>query len=234
MSLFRLLLALGFIIYILWAIYNAGIGITIGLAIFALIVFVLSKRVRKRMHNMETTFLNNLNERELRRSGKNNNLISDLHLAYMEVGNGCPFVGSRLMNSGLRQDYGISVVSIQRGATVMTVPSGKARIYPGDVIGVIGTDDQIDALLPIVESNEDVTSGAATNADMDFTSVQLTEASPLIGKTVATARIRDTYHALVVAIQRDETFITINDNSPFQPKDILWVVASRTDIAKMR
>ena len=232
MSIFRLLLALAFIVYTIWAIYNAGLGITMGLAIFSLIVFVFSKRVRSRMRNMETKFLNNLNERELRRSGKNNNLISDLHLAYMEVGMDCPFVGERLMDSDLRRHYGVNVVSIQRGATVTAVPSGKTRVFPGDVIGVIGTDEQIEKMLPVVEHTDEA--AASDNAEVKFTSVQLSDSSPLIGKTVATAQIRDTYRALVVAIERDGEFIDLNGDIPFQPKDIVWVVASRSEIAKMR
>jgi len=232
MSIFRLLLALAFIVYTIWTIYNAGLGITMGLAIFSLIVFVFSKRVRSRMRNMETKFLNNLNERELRRSGKNNNLISDLHLAYMEVGTDCPFVGERLMDSNLRRNYGVNVVSIQRGATVTTVPSGKTRVFPGDVIGVIGTDEQIEKMLPVVELTREA--AATDSAEVKFTSVQLSDTSPLIGKTVATAQIRDTYRALVVAIERDGEFIDLNGDIPFQPKDIAWVVASRAEIARMR
>lgn len=232
MSIFRLLLSLAFIVYIIWAIYNAGLGITMGFAIFSLIVFVFSKRVRSRMRNMETKFLNNLNERELRRSGKNNTLVSDLHLAYMEVGTDCPFVGERLMDSDLRRQYGVNVVSIQRGATVAAVPSGKTRVFPGDVIGVIGTDEQIENMLPVVERALPDT--VSDNTEVKFTSIQLSESSPLIGKTVATAQIRDTYHALVVAIQRDGEFIDPNGNLPFQPKDTIWVVASRNEIARMR
>ncbi len=233
MSIFRLLLSLGFIVHIIWSIYNAGIGITMGLAIFAMIVFVFSKRVRKRMRNMETKFLNNLNERELRRSGKNNNLISDLHLAYMEVGTDCPFVGERLMDSDLRRHYGVNVVSIQRGSSVTAVPSGKTRVFPGDIIGVIGTDEQIEAMLPVVERTDESESPVSTS-EVKFTSIQLTESSPLIGKTVVTAHLRDTYRALAVAIQRGDDFIDLNGDIPFQPKDIVWVVASRSDIAKMR
>ena len=71
-------------------------------------------------------------------------------------------------------------------------------------------------------------------SEVKFTSIQLTESSPLIGKTVVTAHLRDTYRALAVAIQRGDDFIDLNGDIPFQPKDIVWVVASRSDIAKMR
>ncbi|MFU7517965.1 cation:proton antiporter regulatory subunit, partial [Clostridium sp. HCS.1] len=100
----------------------------------------------------------NLNERDLRRSGKNNRVVSDLHMAYMTVGTGCDFAGERLMDSNLRHAFGVNIVSIQRGHAVIPIPGGKERLFPGDVIGVIGTDEQIERLLPKVEINPDADS----------------------------------------------------------------------------
>lgn len=79
--------------------------------------------------------------------------MSDMHLAYMDVNADCPFAGRRLMDSDLRKEYGINVVSIQRG-TRRIIPKGETRIFPGDTIGVIGTDDQIQSLLTVVEGSE--------------------------------------------------------------------------------
>lgn len=234
MTLFRLVISLGFIIYVMSSIYSIAIGSTIGLAIFVLGVMFLSKRVRRRLSHIETKFLNNLNERELRRSGKNNNIISDMHLAYMDVGYGCPFVGERLDASDLRKNYGINVVSIQRGSRFIPVPEGRERIFPGDTIGVIGTDDQIRALLPVVEPADD---GADESNDrqreVKLTHVQLTASSPLIGKTLASADIRNTYHSLVVALQRDDEFISLARQPEFAEGDKLWVVGEAEQIDRI-
>lgn len=137
LTLFRFILALGFIVHILSVIYSMTVGFTVGFGVFILIVFLLSKNVKRRMGSIESKFLDNLNERELRRNGKNNSLVSDLHVAFMEVGYGCPFVGERLRNSNLRKEYGVNVVSIQRGAVTITIPGADNRIFPGDVIGII-------------------------------------------------------------------------------------------------
>lgn len=58
------------------------------------------------------------------------------------------------MDSDLRKEYGINVVSIQRGTRRINIPKGETRIFPGDTIGVIGTDDQIQSLLTVVEGSE--------------------------------------------------------------------------------
>lgn len=234
MSLFRIIIASAFVVYVLSTIYGVAIGISVGIAVFVLLIILFSKRVGKRLHNIESKFLNNLNERELRKSGKNNNLVSDLHLAYMQVGLGCSFVGQRLMDSDLRKRYGVNISSIQRGGTTIPVPKGETRIYPGDILGVIGNDEQLQKLLPVVEAEEQETEQKVNAANFKLTNVQLSEESPLLGKTSASASIRNKYSALVVAIQRGDEYLKPNGELEFEPHDIIWLVGDPKIIAQLK
>ena len=233
MSIFRLLIALGFIVYLLGSIYTMTVAMSCGFAIFVIIILMFSNRVRARMRNIEAKFLENLNERELRRSGKNNNIVSDLHLAYMEVGYECPFVGERLSQSNLRRRYGVNVASIQRGATLIAVPNGDTRVFPGDVLGVIGTDDQIQSLLEVVEDSGE----HHTNAPVEKVSMinmSIGEESPLLGHTTASAQLRDAHGVLVLAIQRGEEYIKPTGEIPFELGDIVWIVGGQSAVDKLR
>lgn len=233
MSIFRLLIALGFIVYLLGSIYTMTVAMSCGFAIFVIIILMFSNRVRARMRNIEAKFLDNLNERELRRSGKNNNIVSDLHLAYMEVGYECPFVGERLSQSNLRRRYGVNVASIQRGATLIAVPNGDTRVFPGDVLGVIGTDDQIQSLLEVVEDSGE----HQTNAPVEKVSMinmSIGEESPLLGHTTASAQLRDAHGVLVLAIQRGEEYIKPTGEIPFELGDIVWIVGGQSAVDKLR
>ncbi len=234
MSLFRFTISSAFIVYVLADIYSFAIGLCFGLAIFIMLVVVLSKRVGKRLANIETKFLDNLNERELRRSGKNNNLVSDLHLAYMEVGHACEFVGERLVDSNLRKRYGVNIASIQRGAKMIPIPKGDTRIFPGDVLGVIGSDEQIQRLLPVVEAREEEQQAPINANNFKLTNVQLSESSPLLGHTSASASLRNKYMALVVAIQRGEEYLKPNGEVEFQPNDIVWLVGDVKKLAELK
>lgn len=234
MSLFRIVLAAAFVVYTLTSIYSIGIGLCFGIAFFMLLVIVFSKRIGKRLTNIETKFLDNLNERELRRSGKNNNLVSDLHLAYMVVGSACEFVGERLIDSNLRKRYGVNIVSIQRGQKAIPIPKGDTRIFPGDVLGVIGNDEQIQALLPIVEAENEVVDTTINPNNFKLTNVQLGEESPLLGHTSASASLRNKYASLVVAIQRGEEYLKPNGEVVFQPQDIVWLVGDPKVIADLK
>lgn len=233
MTLFRLILALGFIVYELKSLYSWSTAVVCGIAVFILIALLLSNRIRMHLHNIEQRFMDNLNERELRRSGKNNNVIADLHLAFMTVGFGCPFVGERLRDSGLRQQYGVNMASIQRGTSAIPVPGGDVRIFPGDTLGVIGTDEQIQNLLKVVEAPENENSVTVSPHDIKLTSLQLTCGSPLLHKSVAESGLRNDYHSLLVSIARDGEFFTPDASTRFAEGDVLWIVGNPRQLANL-
>ncbi len=233
MTLFRFVLALGFIVYLLGKIYTLVTGLIVGFVAFAILIFFFSNRVKKQMKYIESKFLKNLNERELRRTGQNNNLISDLHLAYMTVSYDCPFVGERLQNSDLRKRYGVNIASIQRGSITIPIPTGETRIFPGDVLGVIGTDEQIQAMLPMVEV-EDGNIEEQPISEMKMLNIQLSENSPLLGNTTATFNLRNNFAALVVAIQRGDDYLKPNGEVTFQANDIVWLVGDPQRITSLK
>ena len=85
LSIVRLIIAFGLVSWYLSHVFTFTAGVTIAFGLIFLIVIFLSKKVRRRMHDMEKRFIRNLNERELRRSGRGNDaaLVSDLHVAYI-------------------------------------------------------------------------------------------------------------------------------------------------------
>ncbi len=209
-------------------------GLLVGIGCLILLLLMLSKKLNLQLRHIEDKFLNNLNERELRRSGKNNNLVSDLHLAHIHVGYGCPFVGERLVNSKIRERYGISIVMIQRGSNLIVVPTADTRIFPGDIIGVIGTDEQISAVLPVIDSESESPAHGPELTDFKLTNVVLTENSPLLGQTLASADVRRRYLTHVVTLERYGEFFDHPANIPLLPGDRLWIVGTPAMAAKLR
>lgn len=234
MMLFRLMLALGFIVHELTSFYSLRVGIVVGVALMLLLIMLFSQKLNRQLRQLEARFLDNLNERELRRTGKNNNLVNDLHLAYIRVGYGCPFVGERLVNSRIRQQYGVSVVMIQRGSTLIVVPGGDTRIFPGDVVGVIGTDEQIEAVVSVMDVDAPPQPDAPELDDFRLTSVELTSTSPLIGQTLASADVRRNYSTHVVALERYGEFFDHPATIPLQPSDRLWIVGTPSTASRLR
>lgn len=233
MTIFRFLIALFFVSRVIATSYSIRVGFCVAAAVILLVVLMFSRRVRAKMNRIETKFLDNLNERELRRSGKNNAVVHDLHLAYITVGTACEFVGERLMDSNLRRRYGVNIVSINRGQRIIPIPGGKNRLYPGDVVGVIGTDEQIGRLLPDIEASLPA-DATPSNYEMKLTSILLHENSPLAGKTPQSSSLRDTYEAIVVAVDRGDEHIDSRPDLVFEPGDILWLVGNPAKIATLK
>lgn len=182
---------------------------------------------------IENIFMDNLNERELRKTGRNTSLVSDMHLAYMDVNADCPFAGRRLMDSDLRKEYGINVVSIQRGTRRINIPKGETRIFPGDTIGVIGTDDQIQSLLTVVEGSESPEE-ETDNREVTFTHVVVPGNSPLIGQTSSSLSIRNKNNCLIVGIERaDGTFHQPDGQTCFEAHDVIWLVGEPDNIKQL-
>lgn len=234
MSLLRVILMLAFIFYTLASLYSLRAGYTVGIGALFVVLFLFSKNVRKRMKRIEKKFMNNLNERELRRSGKNNKLVSDMHLAYVQVGVDCPFVGEQLKDSRLHSRYGINVASIQRGSRLISVPGGDTRIFPGDTLAIIGNDESIQEVLPVIERQPDPSASSPSVDKIKLRSITLSANSPLIGRKIADSGLRDRYQSMLVAVCRNDEYITSDFDSPFRESDILWLVGDPKTIETLR
>lgn len=231
---FKVLLAFGYIFWFLTSIYPNATGIILSIASFILLFIFFSKKVKKQMKSLEHKFVANLNERELRKTGKANNIVSDMHVAYMTVGYDCPFVGERLGNSNIRKEYGVNVVSIQRGSHTIPVPNSNTRIFPGDLLGVIGSEQQIDHLIPIIENGiEQYEEGNAH--EVIYTHMLIPYDSVLIGESTQSINLRNRYSSLLVAIQRGENeYLKPNGNELFMAGDILWLVGDISKIEELK
>ncbi len=233
-TLVRIIISVAFVVRAMTLYYSAKAGVLVAVAVLLLVVLVFSKKVRESMARIENKFLDNLNERELRRSGKKNAVVHDLHKAYITVGTGCSFVGQRLMDSDVRRSFGVNIVGIQRGTQYIPIPDGRTRIFPGDVISVIGTDDEIERMLPDVEKNLPEPDIIVDPSEIKLNRILLSDSSPLISKTPRSASLRDTFDALVVAVDRGNTHIDSQPDFVFQPGDILWVVGEPSKVNRMK
>ncbi len=235
MRIIRYLLALFFIVYFVTLAYNGIFGWIAGVACFILLIGFASTKLMGRYKRMEQKFMDNLNIRENTRSGRNNNLIDDLHQAYIQVGPGSLFVGDRLKDSGLRKEYGVSISSIQRGQLSIPLPGGDTRIFPGDILGVIGTDDQIKSLNDDIEKAEKVAQQyAGKGPDVELKSLVLTKDSPIIKKPLGKTAIREDYDSMLVKVMRDNEYFSPDPSTVLKPGDVIWVVGDPEKMQGMK
>ena len=229
----RVIIAFGFLVFFLLSVYSHAIVVTLLIAIATLAAILVSKSVRRHINKIENKFIDNLNERELRRSGRNNNLVSDMHLAYIDVTQSSPIAGQRLADSAIGKRFGVNVVDIQRGELQIPIPTGDTRIFPGDTLGVVGTDEQIQRMLQYVEKqSSDITT--SDDVEIDFTSIELSPTSAVAFKKVGEVDFRGKYSVMVVSVQHpDGTFEKPRADTLLQPGDNVWVVGDKKKIKQL-
>lgn len=235
MSIIRYILALLFIVYFLTVCYSSLIGWIGGAISFIVIVMFASSRLMRGFKRMEKKFMNNLNNRENARSGANNNLVSDLHQAYLDIKPQCRFAGDRLKDSGLRSEFGVSVSSIRRGDEFIPLPAGDTRIFPGDTLGVIGTDSQIKRLNDEIDKVNRIKKENLRHPDIQLKSILLTPDSPIINRPLFETDLRNDYFCMVISVQRgDNEFINPSPSTVLQSGDLLWIVGDPAQFDKMK
>ena len=225
-----------FLAFILQGIYASATSMVAAVLMVlatVLLLILLPSPLRRRITHIERRFISNINERENRRTGHENNLVSDLHLAYMRVGHDCPFVGEKLRNLDLRTRYGVNLVNIQRGNKLHPVPSGDMRIFPGDVLGVIATEEQIQRMLPLVEAQKEAVE--LPPSEVKFMHFAISNHSPIVNTKLEDTRLREDYGALLVAVQRNnDEYISPTPDLTFIAGDILWIVGDPNQLAPLK
>ncbi len=235
MTIIRYMIALLFVVYFLAVCYSTIVGWIGGTICFLLIVIFASSRLMRGFKRMEKKFMNNLNNRENARSGANNNLVSDLHQAYLDIKPNCRFAGDRLKDSGLRNEFGVSVSSIRRGDEFIPLPTGDTRIFPGDTLGVIGTDSQIKHLNDEIDRTCHMKKESLRHPDIELKSILLTPNSPIIGRPLLETDLRNDYFCMVISVQRGESeFINPRPDTVLQSGDLLWIVGDPAQFDKMK
>ncbi|MCM1475970.1 MAG: cation:proton antiporter [Muribaculaceae bacterium] len=236
MKVIRYLVTLFFLVYFLGACYGPTVGWITGICVFALILLLTSTKVLSHYEKIEEKFIDNLNLRENVKSGKNYNIIDDLHQAYIQIGPACSFAGDRLRDSGLRRDYGVNISSIQRGLNMMPLPTSEARVFPGDILGVIGTDDQIKKLNDDLEKEEEASlKRNVIQRPVELKSIRLTGKSPIVGVPLSQTDIRHDFYSMIVKIYRDgEGYLQPEPETVLRSGDILWVVGDPGQFDRMK
>ena len=234
MRIIRYIIALLFIVYFLTVCYSSIVGWIGGSVAFAIIVIFASSKLMRHFRRMEKKFMDNLNNRENARSGANNNLVSNLHQAYLDIRPQCRFAGDRLKDSGLRSEFGVSVSSIRRGDEFIPLPTGDTRIFPGDTLGVIGTDQQIKCLNDEIDSAQP-RKESLRHPEIELKSILLTDASPIINRPLYETNLRDDYFCMIVSVQRGEQeFLNPSPTTVLRPGDLLWLVGDPTQFDRMK
>ena len=229
----RIGIALGFVLYVLGRLFHISIAWLFLLA-FALVTYIIFSRYNKRRsHQIEATFRQNLRSREPEYASRL--LSKDLHLAVFDIPANIPWAGESLSELRLGKRFGIHVVSILRGGVRINIPKGEDRICPQDRLQAVGSDSQLEAFGRFLQEEGSVSpTGSDEEGEMQLRCIPVSPHSPFQGKTLPESGLRDKWHCMLVGVEKaDGNLHTPNVAIPFEDGDILWLVGEASDLKQV-
>lgn len=235
----RFLIAVSFIFYIcnFLSRFTNALMITIGFVVIVLII--LSRRTKHRSITLERLFIQNLRSRDIEAQvhGKKRPLYEgklldrDIHIADFTVPFNSTWMGQSLAQLKLGTKYGVHVSSILRGGRRINIPDGYNILFPGDVLQVIGSDQQFTAFRDAIENEV-----LGIDVDVEMREMKLRQLiigtdSPFVGQTLIESRIRDRFSCMVVGLEEGkESLSPYSPNRKFRAGDIIWVVGEQDSL----
>lgn len=160
----------------------------------------------------------------------------DAHLSEYLIPPHHPEAGETLEAMKMREKFGVSVALIERGIRRIMAPSRKERLFPGDKVFVIGTDEAIAKFQAWVElGHHEERTLEITNEQYKLTPLRIAPESKFVGATIAESQFRERAGGLVVGIERGSDRI-LNPDSKFalQAGDLVWIVADKKRLKELR
>ena len=196
------------------------------------ILAIFAKRIKSFYGVIEMQFLTNFNERNLQAQELNPILTPwDTHITTFELNAQSPFIGKSLIESRIREEFGVNIAVIERGDYVINVPNRHEILYPFDTLSVIGTDEQLKNFEEYLELKSTETKLLDTARKVSLHHFTISKSSPLVTKNIRESRIRERSKGLVVGIERSgERIINPESDLVFQENDKVWIVGNEMRI----
>ena len=234
--LFRIMIAVNFVFYVINYLTNFGPAILITIGFIAVIFIIMSRSIKRRSILLERLFINNLRSRDIEAQvrGKKKPLYEgklldrDIHIADFDVPFNSMWMGQTLRQLNLGRKYGVHISSIMRGGCRLNIPDGDYIIFPGDKLQAIGSDDQLTKFRNAIENEVLREDYELEKREMKLRQFIIAQDSPFIGKTLEESGIRSRYSCMVVGMEEGkENLSPVGPKRRFEEGDILWIVGEQ-------
>lgn len=225
--LLRYFLAIAAVGYVVGRYINLAFGFLISIATFMFIMVMFSKKVNAFYKHIEDRFISNFNSRQAQNSFKiPSTMEQNFSMERVTVTQFSKYVGTTLLESGFRQDFGVNVVSLERGEQFFDLPGKDTVIMPCDRLTVIGSEDQIAKFRGEIEVEPSMLIRDHSHHEMNIYRYEVVVDGPLMGQTLSHSDFQQRHHGMIIAIQRGSEYI-LNPpaNTVFLEKDVVWFVS---------
>ncbi|MGN6293589.1 MAG: cation:proton antiporter domain-containing protein [Chitinophagaceae bacterium] len=233
LQLFRTAIAIFLIGFLLDRFFSPQIAFIVTVVMLLLLI-IFSKRIQFLYSRIRTRFLANYNEREEQKAKKDMLAPWDAHIAEFVLSPDMPGVGKTLKELAWREKYGLNVAIIERGNMIINTPKRDQRIFPGDALFMIGTDDQLDQFKADMEAGKSLVVEKKP-VEVVLEHFNVTDDSVFANKNIREGEIREKIHGIVVGIENENGRIVNPDSSyVIKPGDTVWVVGDKLRLLSLQ
>jgi monovalent cation:H+ antiporter-2, CPA2 family len=227
----RILLAIFYIGFLFDRLFSPLIAL-VGAIVTSIILALFSKKIKAFYGIIEMRFMTNFNEREIAATSISKMLTPwDTHITTFELNEKSPYIGKTLLESRIREEFGVNIAVIQRGDYVINVPGRETHLYPNDKLSVIGTDEQIEKFRLHLESTAKESRRSETELIVSLHHFTIGRKSIILGKNIRESAIRERTKGLVVGVERDgKRILNPESDLVFQLNDKVWIVGNEKRI----
>lgn len=234
MILLRMVLTLFYIGFLLNIFFSPGIAL-IALISAVVVYFVFPKKLNAQYHKIEDHFLENLNARENKRAKRSRSDLTpwDGHMTTFDIAASSNIIGNTLEELAIREQLGINIAFIKRGEITINIPTKNERLFPGDEICVIGTDEQVVEFKNYLDQHEIDAPPIVREPVIVLQQIEL-KTEHFIGKSIRKSQLREKTKGLIVGLERKGKRILNPDSEEVLEKnDILWIVGDKKRMARI-
>ena len=199
---------------------HLAVGLLVVVAIVIVMAVLMSRRATDFYNRIEDHFVTNFYQRQAQNSFKiPESLEKNFIMERMTVTAYSPLAGVTLMNTRLRQDYGVNLVSIERAGKIFDLPDKDMIIMPTDRLTVLGNEEQLAKVRAVVEVEPDMLIHDHTDNEINTYRLEISDGNHLIGT-------RSAYQSMVIAIERGKEYmLNPSADTLFQHGDVVWFVS---------
>lgn len=216
---------------------NLAVGFLMVIAIMVVVLVLVSRKANNFYAQIEERFFSNFNLRQAQASfripkGMENEFIMER----IRMTQYSPLAGKTLQQGELRDRYGANVVTIERGNKIIDLPGKHELLMPGDLLTVIGTEEQVAKIRPDIEVEADMLVHDRSDHELHMYRYRVDADGPLCGMEIRDSALSH-HRAMVIAIERQvgapseegkvtyEKIVNPERSTVFQPGDMLWFVS---------
>lgn len=211
-----------------------------GTVVVVIIASLFFRNIVEQLYqNIESRFIKNLNAKEREELEKKKAIPAlapwDAVLSEFVVSPMSKICGKTLLQSQLKERFGVTIALIERGERRFVAPGRDVLLMSFDRLHLIGTEEQLQLAKELIEGKDHSNILTEAEANYGLESFLLSRTSPYIQKSIRECGLRENIDGLIVGLERNgKRFLSPDSQMILESDDLLWVVGDIRKIHRER